>query len=55
MTEHRTKILLIGEHDKGLGEPFSTGTVSGRSLRAILDELCPREHDVSELSSPVTA
>ena len=28
-------LLVIGEHDKGFGEPFSPRTVSGRRLRAI--------------------
>lgn len=30
------RVLLIGEHDKGLGEPFSEKTVSGRRLRSII-------------------
>jgi len=28
-------LLVIGEHDKGLGEPFPDTTLSGRRLRAI--------------------
>lgn len=32
-------ILAIGEHDKGLGEPFPTSTVAGRRLRAITADL----------------
>ena len=28
-------LLIIGEHDKGHGEPFSPVTISGRRLRAI--------------------
>lgn len=32
-------LLLIGEHDKGLGEPFSQRTISGRRLHAIISEL----------------
>lgn len=28
-------LLVIGEHDKGFGEPFSPQTLSGRRLRAI--------------------
>lgn len=31
-------VLILGEHDKGLGEPFSIKTVSGRRLRAFLTE-----------------
>lgn len=32
-------ILILGEHDKGLGEPFSSRTVSGRRLRGLIAEL----------------
>jgi hypothetical protein len=35
MANGSTFLLVIGEHDKGLGEPFSLRTVSGRRLRAI--------------------
>ncbi len=31
------QILILGEHDKGLGIPFSPDTVSGRRLRKIID------------------
>lgn len=33
------KALLLGVHDKGLGQPFAPGTVSGRRLRGMLAEL----------------
>lgn len=32
-------ILILGEHDKGFGEPFSLKTVSGRRLRTMVAEL----------------
>jgi len=32
-------LLVIGEHDKGFGEPFAAVTVSGRRLRAITARL----------------
>ena len=31
-------ILILGEHDKGFGEPFSLKTLSGKRLRAALSE-----------------
>ena len=39
MADGSTFLLVIGEHDKGFGEPFSRRTVSGRRLRAITDTL----------------
>lgn len=33
-------ILILGEHDKGHGEPFSLKTVSGRRLRTMTADLC---------------
>ena len=39
MSSGPTFLLVIGEHDKGFGEPFSAGTVSGRRLRAITGTL----------------
>jgi hypothetical protein len=33
------KVLLIGEHDKGIGQPFSPMTISGRRLRGLIDQL----------------
>lgn len=33
------KIILLGEHDKGLGIPFSESTVSGRRLRKIINPI----------------
>ena len=35
----RIRVLLVGEHDKGLGEPFPASTTSGRRLRAILSQV----------------
>lgn len=32
----RPRVLLVGEHDKGLGEPFPPFTISGRRLRTML-------------------
>lgn len=32
-------ILILGEHDKGHGEPFSRKTVSGRRLRQLVADL----------------
>lgn len=34
-------ILILGEHDKGHGEPFSLKTVSGKRLRAMVSEFLP--------------
>lgn len=33
------KMLLIGEHDKGTGEPFSLTTMSGRRIRGLIEQL----------------
>lgn len=32
-------IILVGEHDKGYGEPFSVKTISGRRLRKMISEI----------------
>lgn len=34
--ENQVKVLLIGEHDKGLGEPFPEKTKSGNRLRTLI-------------------
>jgi hypothetical protein len=39
MSNRRAFLLVIGEHDKGFGEPFSLRTLSGRRLRAITSTL----------------
>lgn len=31
------KVLLIGEHDKGTGQPFDPSTLSGRRLRGLVN------------------
>lgn len=33
------RILILGEHDKGLGKPFPKSTVSGRRLRGMIERL----------------
>src|SRR5664279_763887 len=37
--QSRVRVLLVGEHDKGLGEPFPQSTTSGKRLRAILGRI----------------
>ncbi|OIO56463.1 MAG: hypothetical protein COX57_02260 [Alphaproteobacteria bacterium CG_4_10_14_0_2_um_filter_63_37] len=33
------KVILIGEHDKGLGTPFPASTVSGKRRRTIIADV----------------
>ncbi len=42
MEAQKRHLLLIGEHDKGLGMPFHPSTVSGRRLRAMTAALGDR-------------
>ena len=48
------RVLLIGEHDKGLGQPFPPSTVSGKRLRKILSEL-PLDYTFENMMSASSA
>jgi len=45
------RILLVGEHDKGFGEPFAPSTVSGKRLRKILTTL-PINWSLTNMMTP---
>lgn len=45
------RLLLIGEHDKGLGMPFHPSTVSGRRLREMVAAL-PVEATIENMMAP---
>jgi len=49
------KVLLIGEHDKGLGEPFPISTLSGRRLRSIIAKYCVSATIVNMMDSNSSA
>lgn len=50
----RPRLLLVGEHDKGLGEPFAPSTMSGKRLRAMLGQL-PVDYTFANMMSASSA